>query len=250
MTIGTTNRNDATGNDATTVYAYGFKIFAATDLEVTIKDTSGNETLLVYPTAYSVSGVGLAAGGNVTLTDLDASYQNADGTLKLNYTITIRRIRPLTQTTDIRNQGGFFASTHEDTFDHLMMVDQQEQDAINRGIKLQTTEVGSAAKTTLPTATQRASKFFAWDASGNPIASTGGLSGVVAETMVRVINTRVALKALTAPTALVVYLVLGHTTVGDGGWQIARWNASDTTADNGGTITALDSGGIGRFNAL
>jgi hypothetical protein len=55
MTIGTSNRNDAVGNDAATVYPYGFKIFAATDLEVKVRDAAGVETTLSYPTQYSVS---------------------------------------------------------------------------------------------------------------------------------------------------------------------------------------------------
>lgn len=167
MTIGTNNRNDAVGNDAASVYPYGFKIFAATDLEVTLRDTNGIETTLSYPTAYSVSGVGGASGGSVTLASLSASYQNGDGTLKNGYAITIRRVRPLTQSTDIRNQGGFFAATHEDTFDHLMMVDQQQQDEIDRSLKIPATEAGSSL-TTIPAKEVRASKVLGFDANGDP----------------------------------------------------------------------------------
>lgn len=166
MTISAINRNDAIGNDAVSVYPYGFKIFAATDLEVTVRDTAGLETELVYPTAYSVSGVGLAAGGNVTLANVGAAYQNADGTLKQDYPITIRRVRPLTQATDIRNQGGFFATTHEDTFDNLTMIDQQQQDEIDRSFKIPPSEGGSTA-TTIAAKEIRANSVLGFDASGN-----------------------------------------------------------------------------------
>jgi hypothetical protein len=80
------------------------------------------------------ANVGSKNGGNVTLTDVGGAWQNAaDGTLKTGYAITIRRVRPLSQTSDIRNQGGFFADVHEDTFDHLVMIDQQQQDGGGSG---------------------------------------------------------------------------------------------------------------------
>jgi hypothetical protein len=169
MTIGTSNRNDADGNNTATTFPYGFKIFAATDLEVKVRDSSGAETTLTYPTHYSVTGVGARAGGNVVLADVDGAWQNAaDGTLKTGYHITIRRVRPLTQTTDIRNAGGFFADSHEDTFDHLIMIDQQQQDEIDRALKIPTTEDGTAALTTLPALTSRTGKILGFDADGNP----------------------------------------------------------------------------------
>ena len=47
------------GNGTTTTFAYGFKIFTATDLEVYV------DTVLQPTSAYSVTGVGADAGGNV-----------------------------------------------------------------------------------------------------------------------------------------------------------------------------------------
>lgn len=167
MTLPVTNRNDYIGNGNVDTYAYGYKIFAATDLLVTVRDTDGVETTLVYPTHYSVSGVGLAAGGNVALVNGGYAWLDADGDLKNLYALSIRRVRPLTQTTDLRNQAGFFAEVHEDTFDHLMMVDQQQQDELDRSIKIAESDVGSGYNLEIPTETLRANKVLGFDADGD-----------------------------------------------------------------------------------
>lgn len=138
----TTNRLRYTGNGATSVYAYTFPILADTDLLVTKRlISSGAETLLVKPTDYTVSGVGDAAGGNVTL---------VAGSLAATYQLIIRRVRPLTQETDIRNQGVFFPETHEDAFDHFVMIDQQQQDEVNRCLQLPETLTDSDFDMDLP----------------------------------------------------------------------------------------------------
>lgn len=151
MTIGTNNRNDAVGNGANKVYPYQFKIFAETDLEVTVRlIATGAETTLVFPTHYNVSGVGLSAGGNVTLVGTTNPWQDSDGDLLSTYSITIRRVRPLTQLADLRNAGGFFAESHEDAFDHLMMVLQQLNDEIDRSIHLSASYSPASYDLTLP----------------------------------------------------------------------------------------------------
>jgi hypothetical protein len=156
------NRNDYTGNGATDTYSYTFKIFAEGDLLVTQRDaaTVPVETTLVLNTDYTVTGVGSASGGTIVLTA---------GNLTSNYLLTIRRVRALTQETDVRNQGDFYPEVHEDAFDHHVMIAQQQQDELNRGLRLPETEAGSAASRTLPT--DRASKYLAFDADRNPIAS-------------------------------------------------------------------------------
>lgn len=164
-TVSTTApRNDYTGNGATATYSYTFRIFAATDLRVTTRTTAGVETTLTYPTDYTVTGVNKAAGGTITLTA---------GNLTSGYALTIRFDRTPRQSTDLRNQGSFFAQTHEDKFDELTRYAQQNKDVIDRSIHLPETEAGTAAATTLPASTARASKFLGWDSSGNPIAAAG-----------------------------------------------------------------------------
>jgi|6_EtaG_2_1085325.scaffolds.fasta_scaffold03947_3 hypothetical protein len=143
MTIAsTTNRNDYVGTNTTAIYNYGFKIFTKNDLLVTQKDTSSVESTLVVDTDYTVLSVGDVNGGTITLTA---------GNLATGYTLTIRRVRSLTQSTDIRNGGDFYAESHEDAFDHFVMLAQQQQDEIDRSIKSPESISSSAFSTELPT---------------------------------------------------------------------------------------------------
>jgi hypothetical protein len=135
MTVASSsNRVDYTGNGSTTVFSFNFRILAATDLVVTKADTDGVETELVLSTDYTVSGVGSYSGGSITL-----ASALTDG-----YALTIVRQVPITQETDLRNQGSFFAETHEDVFDRLTMVAQQLQEQIDRSAKLPVTNTEDA----------------------------------------------------------------------------------------------------------
>jgi len=151
MTISsTTNRVSYTGNGAVDTYAYTFRIFTKNDLRVTVRDTDDVETTLTVDTHYTVTGAGDEGGGNVALVNGAFAWLDADGDLKSNYVLTIRRVRALKQETDIRNQGEFYPENHEDAFDHFVMVDQQQQDSIDRAVKLPETVTSSAFDPTLP----------------------------------------------------------------------------------------------------
>ena len=145
-----TNRVDYTGNGSVDTYSYTFKIFAQTDLLVTVRDTSGVETELTLTTDYTVTGVGASAGGTIVLVNSSQAWLTAGGDLKSSYALTIRRVRPVTQSTDIRNQGEFYPETHEDALDHLIMVDQQQQDELDRSLKLPETVSSSDFNPILP----------------------------------------------------------------------------------------------------
>lgn len=173
----TANRNDYVGNGATSVYPYSWKAFENTDLRVTVATAAGVETTLTLTTDYTVSGVGAVGGGSITLVNTLQAWLTG-GFLTTGFALTIRRVMPLTQETDIRNQGDFFPEIHEDEFDRGVMVAQQQQDELARSLKLPETEAGTAALV-LPSEADRASKFLAFDAAANPIASSGGISGSV-----------------------------------------------------------------------
>jgi hypothetical protein len=65
------------------------------------------------------------------------------------------------------------------------------------------------------------------------------------------VATIAALKAIPAPAATTTFdvIVEGYYAANDGGGGLFRWNGSDATADNGGTIIAPTSGS-GRWNRL
>lgn len=173
-TISTTvNRSDYVGNGAASTYAYTFRILENSDLRVTVRDSDDVETTLTLDEDYSVTDAGEEAGGSIELLDDSQAWLDDDGDLTSGYTITLRRVRPLLQETDIRNQGRFFPEIHEDAFDNGVMIDQQLQDQLDRALKLGESEVGTTTNTTIPAADVRAGLFLAFDAEGDPIASSG-----------------------------------------------------------------------------
>lgn len=116
MTVSTeVDHNDYTGNGVTTSFPYTFRIFKKSDLVVQVVDLNENITELILDTDYTVTGAGGYSGGNVILM---AALTNG-------YQISISRELPVTQETDLRNQGKFFAEVHEDAFDKLTMLIQQ-----------------------------------------------------------------------------------------------------------------------------
>lgn len=116
MTVSTeVDHNEYTGNGVTTSFPYTFRIFKKSDLVVQVVDLNENITELTLDTDYTVSGAGGYTGGNVVLA----------APLNNGYQISISRDLPVTQETDLRNQGKFFAEVHEDAFDKLTMLIQQ-----------------------------------------------------------------------------------------------------------------------------
>jgi len=150
------NKVSFNGNGSQTVFAYSFKIFDQDDLTVILRNASGGETVQAISTKYTVSGVGNANGGNVTMVTAPASGES----------LTIIREQPLTQGLDLVANDPFPAASFEDQLDKLTFMVQQHQEELDRSIK------GSKTTTiTNPTftedATARANKLFAFDANGN-----------------------------------------------------------------------------------
>jgi len=171
----TNNRMDYTGNGTTDNYAYNFKIFEDSELRLVVEKVSdGTLTTLTLATDYVVEGAGEGSGGSITFVDNGQVYLDSDGFLDTGYTLTIRRVLPLTQETDIRNQGPYYPSIHEDQFDRFIMIDQQQQDEIDRSIKAPETEDTGP---TIPTVAERASSFAYFNEDGDIIGSNGGIDG-------------------------------------------------------------------------
>jgi hypothetical protein len=76
------------------------------------------------------------------------------------------------------------------------------------------------------------------------------LGNALAVPLVQVLDSVAALKALPVPAGAVTYLVRGFAAAGDGGGGFYWWDATSATADDGGTIIQLSTGGAGRFKRL
>jgi len=133
------------------VYSYTFRIFDQSHLLVTVKeDATGTETTLTITTDYTVDGVGVAAGGNVTLVDGGQDWIDASGDLDSGWTMVIRRVIPVEQTADLRNQGQFNAVSHEDALDKGIMIAQQLTNDITGSIRLAETDDPASIDVQLP----------------------------------------------------------------------------------------------------
>lgn len=151
-------RMDYLGNGSVSTYDFTFRIFAETDLVVIQRDLDNVETELVLDIDYTVDGVGRPNGGTITLS---TPFTNG-------WTLTMLRIRPLTQGSDYRNQSTFFPDRHEDSYDEARMVDIQQQDQIERSFKLPRTVTGVSVELPVPEQDQ----FLKWNADGTALTQS------------------------------------------------------------------------------
>jgi len=145
MTVSTENdrRAEVVGDAAILVFAYDFKISADTDIEVYHVDNAGAGVLLTLTTDYTVSGVGVAGGGNVTLT---AAYAVA-GTPAANETILMVGETAKTQETDLLQLGAYKANVQEAALDKLTHIAGEFERERNRSLRLNISDDGPVVDT-------------------------------------------------------------------------------------------------------
>lgn len=146
------------GNGVTTVWPWAFLIPDAGSVQVIYTDPSGNATVL-NPALYSITGLGNPSGGSVT-------YPLTGSPIANGSSLAIKRNVPLIQPTRLVNQGGYFPEVVEGALDYLEMQIQQVGGNTGKYIQYPVQDVNPVA--TLPTAAQRANKYFGFDSQGNP----------------------------------------------------------------------------------
>ena len=175
MTISaTTNRASFTGNGVTTAFAFPYPFHAQADLIViSTVIATGVQTTKALTTHYTISGTTDAQGhypdgGTVNFITAPASTES----------ITIYRDPSLIQAVNLTENDDLpVESAVESPFDYLTMICQRLSDRLNR--TLQQPEGDTANITKLPAKVTRASKYMAWDANGDPVATAGTTSTVV-----------------------------------------------------------------------
>ena len=156
MTVSSsTNKVQYTGNSSTTVFAYTFKIFNQNDLTIIIRSANGTETVKTITTHYTVSGVGSAGGGNITMLTAPVTGE----------TITILREQDLVQEFDLVPNDPFPAQLMEDALDKLTFMVQQHSEELDRSIKASRTNAIGSTEFTV-SAADRANKIFGFDGTG------------------------------------------------------------------------------------
>ena len=159
MTISTTTiKNSYSGDGSQDTFAYTFKISADADMQVIIRASTGSETVKTLTTHYTVTGAGVATGGNVVFTSGNIPADTE--------TVVLRRKTTQTQTLDLVENDPFTADSVEGAFDKNLAAIQELQEQVDRSFKVSRTNTISSSEFT-DSATSRASKTLGFDSSGD-----------------------------------------------------------------------------------
>ena len=137
-------------------YAFTFEILANTDIAV-----FKNDTLLTLTTHYTVS-IAANGTGSVTITAAGLALSPVSPT---QYAIVGNRT--IARATDFTTGGDFFANTLNDELDQQTIFAQQNAEGLQRALTAPQTDP-TTINMTLPRAADRANKYLAFDANGNP----------------------------------------------------------------------------------
>lgn len=108
-----------------TVFAYGFKCYAKTDIEAIYTTAAGAEST-IDPSGYSMDGFGNDSGGNVTFTGAPTGGGK----------VTFRLAPPKEQQVNLRNQGPYTPETVERMGDRLAMLIFSLAEEVGRSVKV------------------------------------------------------------------------------------------------------------------
>jgi hypothetical protein len=209
MTVSsTTVKNSYSGNGSTTVFAYTYRIFADSDLQVIIRSAAGTETTKTITTHYTVAGAGDANGGSVTFTPGNVPTATE--------TVVLRREVPQTQAIDYIANDPFPAESHEEGLDRATMNIQQLQEEVDRSIKLSRTNTMTSTEFTVGAA-DRANKILAFDANGeiSVTQELGTYKGTDTTITTEAYVQRDIVKSTSATQLNNVYICVGDSVVGD-----------------------------------
>jgi len=132
MTVSSqTNKIRIVGNGVASAFPLPFRFFANSEINALfVERATGVTTPAVIGADYTLTGAGdPEVNGNAT------GVLTTTVPLAATRDLIILRTLPTIQATDIVNQGEFFASTHEDVFDRLTMIAQQQQEELSRAVK-------------------------------------------------------------------------------------------------------------------
>ena len=160
MSISSTTRKAGPylGNGATTVFAFNFKVFQASDVKVILTDAADVDTVQALGTNYSVSlnsNQDVLPGGSVTMLTAPA----------VNTKLTLTSAVPITQPMVLTNSGGFYPGVLNDSADRQIAISQQLQDQISRSITIPITVSGVSTDAPKP----EANKVLAWNSTGTAL---------------------------------------------------------------------------------
>lgn len=168
MTVTTsTARVVHNGNGTTIEFAVPFRFLENAHVAVFLRDAAGNQTLWAENTQYTLAGADQASGGTLSVVTSPTDYTPANGEK-----LVVVRAVPITQETDYVENDPFPAETHERALDKLTMVNQEQTERLDRTFTIPETDT-LAGGFVLPGDVERANRFLAFDALGNPVVAVG-----------------------------------------------------------------------------
>jgi hypothetical protein len=148
------------GTGSQTSWPFTFKVFAKSDIAVTIADSLGVETALVLDTDYSVTlnaNQETSPGGTVT-------YPISGDPLPTGSRLVIVGNLPYDQPLDLPSGGNFSPLALENELDRLTMQIQQLREQVGRSLQVSVT---TDASVTLPAPS--ANELIGWDSTGSTL---------------------------------------------------------------------------------
>lgn len=233
--------NQHTGNGVTTLFGFTFQLLEAGDLEVSLDG-------VVQPSGFTISGLGVQAGGSITF-----NVAPGNGVI-----VDIRRRIPLARSTDYQVNGDLPSDQVDRDYDRLWQAMQDAAFDDNLSVKLPVAD--AAAPMVLPSATERASKFMAFDASGQAIAADTIAGDVIVSAFMETLlddadaaagRTTLGVPSTTDLASAIAALTTAITNATPPGASQGFWRASAPTGwvkANGQTIGSAASGATGRAN--
>tara|TARA_R110000744_G_scaffold57286_1_gene120435 strand:+ start:18 stop:1004 length:987 start_codon:yes stop_codon:yes gene_type:complete len=143
-----TTRNDITATPGQTSFTYTFMVLESSDMTV-----YQNGALLA--SGYTITGVGVSTGGTVVL----------DTGALTGQIVSLVLAMPLDRTTNYQNSGDFLASDVNSDFDKIYIGAIQNENWIDRSIRLQPVEP-AGFDLQLSVAALRANKLLGFDSTG------------------------------------------------------------------------------------
>ena len=116
------------GNGSNRNWDFDFSVMDTEHLKLMMYDENSRESIEIDKSLYSVSLSDI--GGRIVYP------LSSEAPLEKGKKITIIRIVPITQETDLQNQGTFSSEQIEQIFDKQTMIMQQLQENINRSVKI------------------------------------------------------------------------------------------------------------------
>jgi hypothetical protein len=149
------------GNGVTVAFPFAFRVFQASDLQITYTNAAGISNVLLSGFTVSLNVDQVATpGGTIT-------YPSSGSPMGVLESLNVQGGLAYVQSTSLANASHYFPQVIENALDYLTMLIQQALATIGRALTFPLGETPAS----LPPLATRAGRYLAFDSLGNPIAA-------------------------------------------------------------------------------